>query len=152
MAASVNTLRQTLTEIIRDLTAYGVKGTLVGGLAVSIRAEPRFTRDADIVISVEDDAAAERLIYHLQGCGYRILAVLERTLNGRLSTVRLTPPEGRGGRNVIDLLFASCGIEKEISEDAEEIEIFSGLSLPVARSGHLLAMKLLAHDVFNLSV
>lgn len=34
---------------------------LVGGLAISARIEPRFTRDLDIAIAVENDARAEEV-------------------------------------------------------------------------------------------
>nr|WP_239003792.1 hypothetical protein [Nocardia panacis] len=47
---------------------------------------------------------------------------------------------------VVDLLFASSGIEPEIVRAAESLEIFPGLVLPVARTGHLIALKLLARD------
>jgi predicted nucleotidyltransferase len=47
---------------------------------------------------------------------------------------------------VVDLLFASSGIEPEIVEAAETIEISPGLKLPVATTGHLIALKLLARD------
>jgi hypothetical protein len=33
----------------------------VGGLAVSSRCEPRFTRDLDLAVASPDDAAAEAL-------------------------------------------------------------------------------------------
>jgi len=35
---------------------------VVGGIAVSARVEPRFTRDLDLVVSVEDDAGAEEVV------------------------------------------------------------------------------------------
>lgn len=46
---------------------------------------------------------------------------------------------------VVDLLFASSGIEPEIVEQAERIAVFHGIVLPVATVGHLLAMKILSH-------
>jgi hypothetical protein len=46
----------------------------------------------------------------------------------------------------VDLLFASSGIEPEIAGAAEVLEVFSGLNAPVARTGHLIALKLLARD------
>lgn len=48
--------------------------------------------------------------------------------------------------SVLDVLFASSGIEEELVEEAEELEIIPGLVVPVARSGHLIALKLLARD------
>jgi len=44
------------------------------------------------------------------------------------------------------VLFASSGIEPEIVEAAEPLEILPGLRVPVARVGHLLALKLLSQD------
>ena len=72
----------------------GRSAALVGGLAVSARAEPRFTRDAD---GVE-----------------------------------------------IDVLTASSGIEAEIVEAADELDVIDGIRVPVAATGHLIALKLLS--------
>lgn len=47
---------------------------------------------------------------------------------------------------VVDLLFASSGIESEITTEAELLEILPGLVLPLARTAHLAALKLLARD------
>ena len=60
-------------------------------------------------------------------------------------TVRLAAP-GAGMPVIVDLLFASSGIEGEIVRDAERVEIVRGLTLPVARAGHLIALKILARD------
>ena len=43
-------------------------------------------------------------------------------------------------------LFASSGIESEIVADAEPIELLPSLTMGVARTGHLIALKLLARD------
>ncbi len=47
---------------------------------------------------------------------------------------------------VVDLLFASSGIEPEIVGAAETVEVLAGVSVPVATVGHLIALKLLARD------
>ncbi len=47
---------------------------------------------------------------------------------------------------MVDLLFASSGIESEIVGAAEVVEVFPSLSLPVATAGHLLALKILSRD------
>jgi hypothetical protein len=64
---------------------------------------------------------------------------------GRLATVRLSRA-GEEQTPVIDLLFASSGIESEIVADAEPIELLPGLTLGVARTGHLIALKVLSRD------
>src|SRR5262249_41798736 len=65
---------------------------------------------------------------------------------GRLATVRLAlaAQDVRGA--VVDLLFASSGIEPEVVLAAEAIEVVPGLSVPVARLSHLIALKVLARD------
>jgi hypothetical protein len=51
----------TLRRIGADLTAIGAHHALVDGLAVSVRTEPRFTRDDDlaVAVAVNDDATAD---------------------------------------------------------------------------------------------
>jgi hypothetical protein len=77
--------------------------------------------------------------------GYRMLASLEQDDTGRLATVRLASPLS-GDEVVVDLLFASSGIEPEIAKAAETMEAVPGLRLPIATVGHLIALKLLARD------
>ena len=130
-------------ETLADL---GHPWALVGGLAVSARAEPRFTRDVDFAVALKSDREAEALILAVQARGYRIDTVLEQETTGRLATVRLVAP-GSGEHGVIlDLLFASSGIESEVVERATVIEVFPGIELPVARVSDLLALKVLARD------
>lgn len=60
---------------------------------------------------------------------------------GRLATVRLLSPVA--GEDVpVDLFFASSGVEVEVVEAAEPLEVRPGLTIPVARIGHLIAVKL----------
>jgi hypothetical protein len=63
----VTSLEGALRQIHLDLTEANVSFALVGGLAVSARAEPRFTRDADLAVAVARDAEAEALIRALVG-------------------------------------------------------------------------------------
>lgn len=114
---------------------------LVGGLAVSVRTEPRFTRDIDFTAAVANDVEAELLIHEAQQLGYLVETALERRTSGRLATVRLR----RAGEPLIDLLFAACGIEAEIATAATVLEVL-GLRVRVASVGHLIAMKLISRD------
>lgn len=138
-------LHRALRWLDEDLRALGREWALVGGLAVSARAEPRTTRDVDVVLAVEGDAEAERIIADLLSRGYGVEGQLEHTDSDRLAGMRLvSPPEPEDGL-VVDLLFASSGIEREIIEAAEDLEIVAGWSVPVARTGHLIALKVLAY-------
>lgn len=140
-------LEASLRRRVADIEGLGIGFALVGGLAVSVRAEPRLTRDADFALSVDNDAEAERAIRRLVKAGYTPGTIVEQEATGRLATIRLSHDEDPGV--LTDLLFASSGIEREIVEAAERIEVLPGLVVPVATTGHLIAMKLLARDDRN---
>ena len=110
---------------------------------MSVRATARMTQDVDLAVAVADDPDAESLIKGLLVQGYRVLAQIEQEATGRLATVRLV--DAADGV-IVDLLFASCGIESEVAGAAERVEIERGLVIPVARREHLLAMKVLARN------
>ena len=111
---------------------------------MSARVEPRLTRDADLAVLVADDRDAESLVRELTARGWRVVTAVEQDAVGRLATVRLALADDGGA--VTDLLFASSGIEPEIVGAADPIEVLPGLTLPVARLGHLIALKVLARD------
>jgi len=100
----------------------------VGGLAVSVRTEPRFTRDADIAVLVADDRDAEALVRALQARRWRVVAAIEQEAARRLATVRLAPADEGVLGTVVDLLFASSGIEPEIVAAADPIEAVPGFA------------------------
>ncbi|MFI5166247.1 MAG: nucleotidyl transferase AbiEii/AbiGii toxin family protein [Thermoanaerobaculales bacterium] len=135
-----------LRRIQADLSELGVRWALIGGFAVSARAAPRFTRDLDLAVTVPDDKAAEALVASLVARGHKAVAVVEQTPTSRLATVRLVPPGENEQGVVVDLLFASSGIEAEIVAAASAIEVLPSLIVPVARAGHLLAFKVLSRD------
>jgi len=142
----VNGLERVLRRAAEELDGAAVGWALVGGLAVSARAEPRFTRDVDLAVSVADDETAEAIVRAQRERGYAFVAGVEHEPSGRLATVRLRPPLEPQGGIVLDLLFASSGIEPEIVVRADRLALTRGLELAVAQTGHLIAMKLLADD------
>ena len=143
VAARTPPLADVLRRVCSDLTAVGARYALVGGLAVSARAEPRLTRDVDLAVATTGDDDAEASVRALASRGYHVATVLEHTGAARLATVRLRAPDDRV---LVDLLFAASGIEVEIVAAAQPLEILPALRVPDARTGHLIAMKLLAMD------
>jgi hypothetical protein len=125
-------------ELGRLDTAYAV----VGGFAVSLRAEVRFTRDLDLAIDVARDLEVESLVRDLRGRGYGVIALVEHDAAKRIATVRLRSPSGI----TIDLLAASSGIEAEIVGRASSILVEGVGTIPVAQAEDLLAMKVLSMD------
>lgn len=140
----MNPVWPALRRVMDDLRGDGVRFAVVGGLATSARTEPRFTRDVDLAVAVTDDTEAEGVVRRLVHAGYSLVQLVEQEHADRLATARLMPP-GEGGRvAIVDLLFASSGIEVEIVEAAEVLELGGGLRAPVATIGHLAATKLLS--------
>lgn len=134
------TLIAAAAEVLSALRRENVKGCIVGGLAVSARCDPRFTRDVDIAVVVNTDEHAEALMHTLVGHGLRIGGLVEQEAVGRMAMVRLSTRDGLS----VDLLIASSGIEAEVVASAETLEVVRGVLLPVARTGHLIALKLLS--------
>jgi hypothetical protein len=135
-----------LRAVAARFRASGTRWAVVGGLAVSTRTAPRFTQDVDLAVAVSSDVEAERLVSSLARDAFQITAVVEQTATGRLATARLSRSGGDPDDAVVDLLFASSGIEPDIVAAAETVEVFPGLSAPIAQIGHLIALKLLARD------
>ena len=95
-------------------------------------------------MAVKSDTEAEALVADLIAEGFTLKVSLEQHALGRLAAVRLIPQGESDEGVVIDLLFASSGIEDEICRDAERVEVTPDLVIPVARAGHLVAMKIRA--------
>jgi hypothetical protein len=133
-------IERALAAAASDLAAERKRFALVGGLAVSVRAEVRFTRDVDLAVAVDDDAEAEALVYALTSRGYAAIASVEHGTQSRLATVRLRSPDAVK----VDLLFASSGIERETIERAPVVSLPSVGSLPIARAEELLSLKVLS--------
>jgi predicted nucleotidyltransferase len=134
------TLISAASQVLSALRQENVKGCIVGGLAVSARCDPRFTRDVDIAVVVDTDEHAEALMHALATHGLQMAGLVEQEAVGRLAMVRLSTEDGLS----VDLLIASSGIETEVVTNAEILEVVQGVLLPVARTGHLIALKLLS--------
>lgn len=133
-------IEHALGAAIGSLQKANRRFALVGGLAVSVRAEVRFTRDVDLAVQVESDADAEALVFELKAAGYQPVASVEHEERHRLSTIRLLSPWGVK----IDLLFASSGIESEIVDRATTVLLPHAGAVPIGEAEELLAMKVLS--------
>lgn len=130
-----------LIDLVRSL---GHGAALVGGLAVSIRARERFTRDIDLAVAVASDAESEALAFAMQRSGYALRIVVEQEERKAIATLRFSPPGFPAAEPEVDLLCASCGIEPEIVAAASPVELEPGIVVPVAGIPHLIAMKVLS--------
>lgn len=133
-------LEVAVRRVAEVLEAQRTSFALIGGLAVSARAAPRFTGDADFAVAVSSEADAEALVFVMQEAGFQPFKVMEDKRDGRLATVRFNSTQ----RRVVDLLFRFTGIEAEIARGASQALVIGGFLTRVASVGHLLAMKIQA--------
>ena len=136
-------LRHAIFRLDADLRAIRVPWAFVGGIAVAVRAMPRFTNDIDVAIAVGGDREAERIALTLRGRGYSDhpeQPFLENP-DGSLRAVRMLSPKAPQTSLVVDLLFRFSGVESEVVNAAQLVTLFPGQALPVVRTGHLLALK-----------
>jgi hypothetical protein len=142
----VTDLEAALIRLDTDLQALRVRWALVGGWAVSLLAEPRTTRDVDVTVVVANDREAERIAREFRHRGYGFLpeSVVEQTAVHRLATVRFVSPAPTTEETIVDLLFASSGIEPDIVAAASRLEVLPEFLVPVAQLGHMIALKVLA--------
>ena len=139
--------RALLPQVVRDLQELGRPFALVGGLAVSVRAEERFTKDIDFAVSVPNEAAFKATLRDLiKQKHYKAEEPFQDARTGELRGARLSPPGQEGAAVPVDLLFRTCGIEREVVAAAEPVEVFPGTTVNVATCGHLIAMKTLSLD------
>jgi hypothetical protein len=78
--------------------------------------------------------------HQLRTRGYQPQEVLEQDYVERLSGVRLAH---KGSDVIVDLLFASSGIENEVVASADHLEVLPRLTIPVTTTAHLIALKVL---------
>ena len=138
----MSVLDEVCHEVGGTAEGRGLGWALVGGFAVSVRTEPRFTRDVDLVVAVDDDRQAESFVQDLLARGHAQTMAVEQEAVDRLAQVRIVLSDGQ----VADVLFASSGIEGEVVRAADPLEVLPGLVVPVATVGHLIVLKLLARD------
>jgi hypothetical protein len=67
-----------LKQATADLDAIGARWAIIGGLAVAVRSEPRFTKDVDLAVAVADDREAEDLVNRMQFAATRSAQSLSR--------------------------------------------------------------------------
>ena len=139
-------LEEVLRRAAADLDAVGARWAIIGGLAVATRAAPRFTQDVDFAVSVLDDSEAEDIVYRMSVRGYAVGMMLEQEYVHRLATIRLIRPVPGMSQVFVDLLFGSSGIEDQVVAHADRLEVWPQFSVPVARVGHLIALKLLSRN------
>jgi hypothetical protein len=110
-----------------------VEFALVGGLALDYHAdEPRFTRDLDFVVRVEDHQTATRAV---KQCGFVKSGIVDDMM------AQLENKDGVG----VDMLFGLDDPEESARETAEPGTML-GVRLPIAKPEFLVWMYLISSE------
>jgi hypothetical protein len=134
-----------LSAVADDLDELGRSWALVGALALGVYARPRATLDADIALVVRDDSDANDFAKALQARGYLALEAGVHPQEGHFTSARFVSPVRAGGRLIVDFMFDTTGIEKEIVASADRLAVSREFEAPIATRGHLIAMKILSN-------
>lgn len=124
----------------------GYKCALVGGVAVGVWTEERFTKDIDLALAVKTDKDAENLVKRLLRKGFIVEKVLEHKPTESLAVVILSHTINGKPESRLDLIFKQTGIEREVVENAVMFKIDNRSEFRVATVGHLIALKTLSMD------
>ncbi|MBC7855244.1 MAG: hypothetical protein IAF94_17580 [Pirellulaceae bacterium] len=132
-------LQQTLFDAVSLLDAERIPYALVGGLAVSLRGQPRMTADVDMVM-LADVPRSLALVQGLEGTSFRPL------FDGVAEVVQkafILPLQHRATHVRLDLALGLSGFERQAVARAERLSL-AGASIAVVTAEDLLMMKVLA--------
>ena len=129
----------TLADATRMLESRGIPCALIGGLAVSLRGQPRMTVDVDLVI-LADVERALRLVRELDSTPFQpLFAGVEEVV----SRSYILPIRHRSTGIRVDLAIGMSGFERDAVGRATPVAI-GDLRVPVVSVEDLLVMKALA--------
>jgi hypothetical protein len=133
-------LRNTLADAAAILTAHSIPFAVIGGIAASIRGEPRLTADVDAVIEVEVEGALRLLAAAGPSAPFEPLFPDAAEV---VKTALILPLRHRRTRIRVDLALGLTGFERRLIQRASR-EDLGGFQVPVATAEDLLLMKVLA--------
>jgi len=128
---------QELRAIVAALNAEGVDYALCGGLALAVHAEPRATKDIDLLVHPDDLA---RIMVILRALGYRIEAAPMEFSSG-LEMRRVSKIE-QEEVFTLDLVMVNRLLQ-EIWETRQQVKLTDQPLWVVSKTG-LIAMKEIA--------
>jgi hypothetical protein len=138
------------TDLLRQLVAWcsaeKVKLAIVGGVAASLLARPRMTRDVDALIMLPEERWPS-FIETGAGFGFepRRPDVVNFALESRVFLLRYAP-----GALELDLMIGQLAFEQEVVERTRWDEV-SGVRVPLVSPEDLIVMKALPRRERDLS-
>jgi len=130
-----------LRDLVRWLRASRAKGAIIGGVAASLLGRPRFTRDVDALVLLEDNAWAPFLS---AGAAFGLVPRRPDALAfARRTRVLLLRHEPSGID--VDVSLGTLPFEEEAVARARSRRVIAGVSVPLVSPEDLIVMKAIAH-------
>lgn len=129
----------TLADAVRVLEARGIEFALIGGLAVSLRGQPRMTVDVDLVMLADVDRALE-LVRDIDATPFEPLFPGVEEVVARSY---ILPLRHRTTGIRVDVAIGMSGFERQAVRRAAPVSI-GAVRVPVVATEDLLIMKALA--------
>jgi len=129
-----------LSDLFDWFQTAGIDGVVVGGVAVSLLSRPRFTRDADALVMVDD---GEWPAFLRSGEPFGFTPRIPDALGfARKSRVLLMKHSASG--LTLDLALGCMPFEQETIRLSKAV-ISGGITVRTPRPEHLIVMKAVAH-------
>jgi hypothetical protein len=132
-------LNATLADAADLFEQAGVGYALVGGLASSMRGQPRVTADVDLVIAAD----VEQAFSIASGLDATPFKPLFEPIDEIVQSAFILPLRHRATGVKVDCALGLSGFERQLLRRAEALDL-SGRRIPVASAEDLLVMKALA--------
>jgi len=129
---------QTLQDISRLLTRADVPYMVMGGQAVAVYGEPRFTQDIDITVALAPDEAGPLR----EVLAVRFLALPE-DVDTFIRETWVLPLEHRETRVRVDIVFSVTPFERDAIAGANTIDV-EGVPVRYIPPAHLVVQKIIA--------
>ena len=123
---------------LNALRAARVPFSVIGATALAVRGFPRMTRDLDVVVGIEDAAAAHAA---LAGAGFQAATPTGDSEEPEPMAVFVDPET----KVEVDVLAAAGDPERRVIAEAPRTKVF-GVEAPVATLEHLLLMYLYSNQ------
>jgi Nucleotidyl transferase of unknown function (DUF2204) len=137
-APTDDALTRALAALSGWLGAAGVPYAVIGGVAVSLQASPRYTQDVDAVVWLED-----------AGWPALVAAAADFGIRPRIDDVLAFAAQSRvlllshDGGVPVDVSCGALPFERELVQSASVLDV-GGIDIRVARPEHLLVLKAIA--------
>lgn len=122
-------------EFLQSLNENNVRYLVIGGYALAFHGHPRYTKDLDIWIGM-DEANAAKVVQALSDFGFASLELKSEDFLEPDTVIQLGYPPSR-----IDLLVGLDGADFDESYTQRQVETIEGIQITVIDRANLVLLK-----------